>query len=153
MARLDDMDPGMRQHLLALECPTYDKAHFETGPPLSERRIALVSTAGLHLRGEAPFAVGATDYRVIPGSATAGDLVMSHISSNYDRTGFQQDLNVVLPVDRLRELAAEGSIGSVADYHYSFMGATDPKKMEPAAIAVAEQLRADRVDGLLLVPV
>jgi D-proline reductase (dithiol) PrdB len=153
MARLDDVDPGMKHHLLALECPTYDNLSFQTGPPLSERRIALVSTAGLHLRGEAPFAVGATDYRVIPGSAISGDLVMSHVSSNYDRTGFQQDLNVVLPVDRLRELATEGAIGSVADYHYSLMGATDPKKMEPAAIALAEQLRADHVDGLLLVPV
>ena len=52
---------------------------------------------------------------------------MSHISTNFDRTGFQQDINVVFPVDRLRELAARGTIGSVADFHYSFMGATAPE--------------------------
>ena len=51
---------------------------------------------------------------------------MSHISVNFDRSGFQQDLNVVFPVERLREMAADGEIGSVAD---SFMGATDPEQM------------------------
>ena len=55
---------------------------------------------------------------------------MSHISVNYDRTGFQEDRNVVFPIDRLRELAAEG-IGSVAIPIISFMGATDPIQMEP----------------------
>ncbi|NNL84522.1 MAG: selenoprotein B glycine/betaine/sarcosine/D-proline reductase [Myxococcales bacterium] len=153
MARMKDLDPGMQKHLLALECPTYAKHHFVKGGPLSERRVAIISTAGLHMRGDPAFGVGATDYRIIPGSASAGELVMSHISSNFDRTGFQHDYNVVFPLDRLKELAEEGLIGSVAKYHYSFMGATDPKRMEPAALELAEQLRADRVDALLLVPV
>jgi D-proline reductase (dithiol) PrdB len=61
------------------------------------------------------------------------DLVMSHTSTNFDRTGFQQDWNVVFPLDRLRELTDQGLIGSIADFHYSFMGATDPKLMEPMA--------------------
>jgi len=47
----------------------------------------------------------------------------------------------------------EGHIGSVADFHYSFMGATDPEKMEPTARHLADLLQKDRVDGLLLVPV
>jgi D-proline reductase (dithiol) PrdB len=46
---------------------------------------------------------------------------MSHVSVNFDRTGFQQDLKVIFPLDRLRELAVEGSIGSVAAFHYSFL--------------------------------
>jgi len=78
---------------------------------------------------------------------------MTHISTNFDRTGFQQDWNVVFPLERLRELAAEGIIGSVAAYHYSFMGATDPAEMEPAARNLALLLKGDRVDGALLVPV
>jgi len=45
------------------------------------------------------------DYRVIPGDIAARDLVMTHISTNFDRTGFQQDWNVVFPLDRLKELA------------------------------------------------
>jgi hypothetical protein len=47
-------------------------------------------------------------YRVIPAETPASDLVMSHISVNFDRTGFQQDLNVAFPIDRLRELVAGG---------------------------------------------
>mgnify|MGYP001213451714 CR=1 FL=1 len=93
------------------------------------------------------------DYRVIPGDIKAGDLVMSHISTNFDRTGFQQDWNIVFPLDRLHELASEGIIGSVASYHYSFMGAADPAEMEPAARNLASLLKGDRVDGVLLVPV
>ena len=50
---------------------------------------------------------------------------MSHISVNVDRSGFQQDFNVDFPVERLKEMAVDGEIGSVADFGYSFMGATD----------------------------
>jgi D-proline reductase (dithiol) PrdB len=78
---------------------------------------------------------------------------MTHISTNFDRTGFQRDWNVVFPLDRLKELAADGIIGSVAVYHYSFMGATDPAMMEPEAKNLAGLLKGDRVDAALLVPV
>jgi len=93
------------------------------------------------------------DYRVIPGDIQARDLVMTHISTNFDRTGFQQDWNVVFPLDRLRELAQEGIIGTVAAFHYSFMGATDPGEMEAAARNLAALLKGDKVDAALLVPV
>jgi D-proline reductase (dithiol) PrdB len=93
------------------------------------------------------------DYRIIQGNISARDLVMTHISTNFDRTGFQQDWNVAFPLDRLKELAKEGIIGSVAAYHYSFMGATDPAEMEPAARNLAVLLKGDQVDGALLVPV
>ena len=76
-----------------------------------------------------------------------------HLRSNYDRTGFQQDLNVVLPLDRLRELAAEGVIGSVADYNYSFMGAAPIRQLEPRARQLAGLLKQDQVDAVLLSPV
>jgi D-proline reductase (dithiol) PrdB len=93
------------------------------------------------------------DYRVIPGDIEAGDLVMTHISTNFDRTGFQQDWNVAFPLDRLKELADQGAIGSVAAYHYSFMGATDPTEMEQAARNLARLLKGNQKDGVLLVPV
>ena len=81
------------------------------------------------------------------------ELLISHISINFDRTGFQEDWNVVFPLDRLQELAAEGAIGSVAQNHYSFMGATDPVQMEPHAREVAGLLRGDQVDAVILPPV
>jgi len=78
---------------------------------------------------------------------------MSHVSSNFDRTGYQQDLNVIFPIDRLAELAAERVIDSVADFHYSFMGATRPDLLEPKARELAGLLKEDQVNAVLLVPV
>ncbi len=153
MVRLADLEPPMQEALRGLPCEPLAGAPFVAPPALGDCRVAIVSTAGLGLRGERPFHLGATDYRVIPGDVAAGDLVMTHISSNFDRTGFQQDRNVVFPLDRLRELAEEGEIGSVADYHYSFMGATAPDACEGAARSLAKQLLADDVRVVLLVPV
>jgi D-proline reductase (dithiol) PrdB len=143
----------MRSYLTDLPCPRFETQPWVAGPPLARRRVALVSTAGLHRRGDRPFSGGAGDYRVIPGDTAHGDLVMTHVSQNFDRTGFQQDWNVAFPLERLRDLAAEGCIGSVADYHYSFMGATGPEQMEPVTGDLARLLQADRVDAVLLVPI
>ncbi len=150
---LSEMPEPMRGTLVNQQMPDYDETPCAGGPPLNERRIAIVSTAGLQRRGDRPFAADAGDYRVIPGASTAGDIVMSHVSLEYDRTGFQQDLNVVFPIDRLKELAAEGVIGSVAEFHYSVMGATPPQEMEPAAHELSGMFKADAVDTVLLVPV
>lgn len=153
MAKLEEMSDGMRSHLITLPCPTYATSPWASGPPLPHRRVAIISTAGLHRRGDRPFEGMAGDYRIIPKECTAKNLVMTHISTNFDRTGFQQDWNVVFPLERLWELANDDIIGSVADYHYSFMGATDPAYMENEALTLAGLLRGDRVDAALLVPV
>jgi D-proline reductase (dithiol) PrdB len=78
---------------------------------------------------------------------------MTHISTNFDQTGFQQDWNTVFPIDRLQELAGKRTIESVADYHYSFMGAFEPAQIEPAAREVAGLLKKDNVNAVLLLPV
>jgi len=153
MVRLSDFDEGERRHLLELPCTTYPATPLVAGVRLGEARVALVSTAGLHRRSDRPFAIGESGYRIIPKQCRANELVMSHISKNFDRTGFQQDLNMVFPLDRLQELAADGSIGGLAEYHYSFMGATDPTRMEGEARQLAAILRSDRVNAVLLVPV
>lgn len=72
----------------------------------------------------------------------------------YLRGLFQgKDWNVVFPLDRLHELAQDGVIGSVAAFHYAFMGATDPSHMEAAAHALARLLTQDHVNAVCLVPV
>ena len=114
MARLDDIAEPMRTHLRTMRCQGFDTTPWAVGPPLKERRVALISTAGLQRRGDRAFAVGANDYRVIPADVPAAELIISHISTNFDRTGFQQDWNVMFPLDRLHELAAAVEIGSVA---------------------------------------
>jgi D-proline reductase (dithiol) PrdB len=153
MVRLEQYSEDERRHLLDLPCPTFESTPFVTGVTPSQARVAIVSTAGLHRRDDRPFAIGEAGYRVIPADVDPAELVMSHISTNFDRTGFQLDLNMVLPLDRLRELADEGFIDSVAEYHYSFMGATDPAAMENEARNLAGRLKQDRVSCVLLVPV
>jgi D-proline reductase (dithiol) PrdB len=105
------------------------------------------------VRGGRAFRGREADYRAIPATTRPADLLCSHISINFDRTGFQEDWNVVFPLDRLNELAAEGRIGSVGATHYSFMGAADPLEMEAAAREVADRLREDGVDAVILPPV
>lgn len=158
MVRLADLPDWEREHMLA---KLADLEPFQSQPwvsdprPLPERRVALVTTAGLHRAKDRAFVPGAAaaTYRPIPDDTPADDLVMSHLSANFDRTGFQEDVNVVFPIDRLHELARDGAIGSVAAYHYAFMGAVPIRRLEPAARQVAGLLKQDNVDAVLLTPV
>jgi len=136
------------------KCPTFDTQPWVTGPPLNQRRVAIISTAGLHSKKDRPFTMDRGDnYRIIPGDIQASNLLISHLSANFDRTGFQQDWNIMFPLDRLRELAKAGGIGSVADFHYSFMGATDPLRIEKDVRNLASILKKDQVNAVLLIPV
>lgn len=153
MVRLASIAEPVRGLMEKLPCPTFSTTPFVEAPPACERRVAIVTTAGLHRRDDRPFGLGSSDYRVINDDVKANDLVMSHVSTNFDHTGFQQDLNVVFPLDRLREMAERGEIASVADYHYSFMGATEPEQMEQAARDLTSLLKGDGVNAVLLVPV
>jgi len=153
MVRIDEWPEEFQKEYMDREMPTFDENPFVTGKPLSERRLALISTAGLHRRGDRPFTEQSGDFRIIPSDIADEDLVMSHVSTNFDRIGFMQDADVAFPLNRIKELADEGFIGSVADYHFSFMGATPPEKMEPNVREIVATLKADKVDAVLLCPV
>ncbi|MFT7578223.1 MAG: D-proline reductase (dithiol) PrdB, partial [Alphaproteobacteria bacterium] len=153
MVRLTDYDDISQDYYTSMEMPHFASTPWVTPKPIAEARVAIISTAGLQRRGDRPFSVNSADYRLLPSDTPAADLEISHISTNFDRSGFQQDHNVALPIDRLNEFAAEGKIGSVASIHYSFMGATHPDKLERAASQLAGLLKQDQVDAVLLVPI
>ncbi|MAG30118.1 MAG: selenoprotein B glycine/betaine/sarcosine/D-proline reductase [Deltaproteobacteria bacterium] len=153
MARLEQLPGAIAKLLSSAPLPQFASTPFAIGPPLDGRRVAILSTAGLHRRDDPPFSMDPTDMRVIPGDVAAVDLLMSHGSAHFDRSGFQQDWNLVFPIDRLRELAAAGVIGSLADFHYSLVGGVDPAALEGPAALIASRLAADAVDAVLLVPV
>ena len=53
------------------------------------------------------------------------------MSIGFDRTGIMRDVNVTFPIDRLREMAERGEVGSVTENYYSFMGAQrSPRRIE-----------------------
>ncbi|MGE4608794.1 MAG: glycine/sarcosine/betaine reductase selenoprotein B family protein [Myxococcota bacterium] len=154
MARIEDLPEVERAHLRAKPCKPLGPTPWTEPPPLSECRVAIVTTAGLHRRGDDPFRVVDLSYRVIPGEVHASDLTMTHSSVHFDRSGFEEDVNVVFPIDRLRELQGLGVIGSVADHHYSLMGAGwPPEQIELTAKHLATLLHEDRVDAVCLAPV
>ncbi len=152
MVRLADLDADAREFLEDWAVPEIEIEPWTEPAPAKERRVALISSAGLKLKSDQPFAADAADYRVIPADRV-DDVVMDHVSTTHDRTGFHQDVNIAFPLHRLNELADEGTIGSVADFHYSFMGATDPTLMEPAVRELAGILKADGVNTVVLAPV
>lgn len=123
---------------------------------LSECRVALVTTAGVHAAEDPSFnlksPIGDPSYRQIPGDASLDELRLSHVG--YDIKRVSEDKNAVFPLDRLRELVTEGIIGSAAPRHFSFMGyvaETEPL-IRQTAPEVAENLKADGVDLVILSP-
>ncbi len=154
MAHLETIPLGERKMMVELDCSGFEgRRPWVANKPLKERRIAIVSTAALNMRNDAVYQRGATDYRVIPGDVDPGDVVMSHASVNFDRTGFQQDLNVCFPIQRLHELADDGVIGSVANFHFTVSGGAHPVELEASVRDIARMMKADATDTVLLVPI
>lgn len=154
MVRLSDMPAVDAQHLRDKVCPRLPQDAWVNPPPPKKRRVALITTAGIGKRDDSGFDFDTIDYRVIPDSVDAGDLVMTHNSVNFDRSAFQQDVNITFPIERFHELANDGVIDSVATYHYSFMGAfNEPLAYEPTARQVANHLHADGVNCVFLTPI
>jgi len=160
MPRLEHMTEVMRKQALFFPCMEFpDNPWTEMRKPLSRCKVALVTSAGLHMRGDKPF-VGDHEkrdqsYMVIPSDAKAGDILQSHTSIGFDRTGIYKDINVAFPIDRLRELAERGVIGGLAKNFYSFMGAvTYPNRIiAETGPEAAGLMREEGVDVVLLTPV
>lgn len=153
MARLEDIYQPSRDSIIGTECPVIEGEPFVGGPPLSERKIAIVSTAALYPRDGEPLLHNSGDYLEIPSSLPAGDILMSHVSINFDRTGWQRDINTIFPIDRLNELADDGVIGAASDIHFTLKGATEPTKMLESVESIAARVNRDRIDSILLSPV
>lgn len=154
MVRLHDLSDAEREHIMAKPLPSFDERPWVEARPLTEQRVALVTTAGLHRLDDEAFSFVDVGYRVIPAETELDTLTMTHSSVHFDRSGFREDVNTVFPLDRLRELADDDVIASVADHHYSLMGAGWPPEMiEPTCDDLARLLHADEVTAVCLVPV
>ena len=130
--------------------------------PLSQCRVAIVSSAAVALKTDQPFDQenerrdpwsSDPSYRVLPRTTTTSEVRVFHLHIN---TSFaQQDLNCVMPLERLRQLEAQGEVAHSAPSHYSYMGYT----VRPEALlrhtvpGIIDRLRQERVDAVVLVPV
>ena len=133
------------------------------GKPLAESKVALLSTAGISMKGDTPFDMdferknptrGDPGWRALRSDATAASVEANHL--HIDTGYILRDLNVALPLDRLRELAAAGEIGAVAGTHYSTMGYQGndrTSQAEQSAPEIVTRMKREEVDLALLAPV
>lgn len=130
--------------------------------PLSESKVALLSTAGISMKDDEPFDMeferkhptrGDSSFRRLRADATSDQVEVNHL--HIDTGYIERDLNVALPLDRLRELVGEGYVGAMAATHYSIMGfqGSDSSRLEnESAPAIAEAMKSEEVDLALLAP-
>jgi D-proline reductase (dithiol) PrdB len=155
MPRLDRLPEGNRRNLLALAVQVNETTPFVVpSRPLAACSMAIVTTAGLHRRGDRPFGPGDQSYRVIAGDTPTADVVQSHTSLGFDRVPIMRDVNISFPIDRLRELVVRGELGGLAPLHYSFMGAQRELSRIDGETGpeVGRRLREEGVDLALLTP-
>ena len=159
MGDLSEFSLSVRMFLKAYRWRRIDPVPFtRISKPLAECRVALVSSAGLVLPEQAPFDEvrgGDTSFREIPADTVLSRLIDAQRSESYDHAGVLADPNLALPIERLRELAERGRIGSANHRHLSFMGSiTAPGRLvKRSAPEAARMLLSDGVDVALLVPV
>lgn len=147
-------DSKVRSGVAGLPVPTIKNPAFIAPPALAGATVAIVTTAGLVPPGEASWKPNDESYRVLRRADR--DFELKHLSPNFDRVGFIADINVVYPIDRLEDMAAEGEIGAVSETHLSFMGAqneTMTSIRNDTGPAAAKLLKEAGVDVVLLTPV
>ena len=136
-----------------IEPPVFESVAFTTPPNLSEATVAVVTSASLHHEDQDDFAPTDVGFRVLDGKRR--DFQTGHWSPNFDSVGFASDINTIIPLDRLEELAADGTIGAVSDMHLSYAG----NQFDLSGIrmdsgpAGAKLLRENGVDVVILTPV
>ena len=143
---------------------TYPHVTHATAPfaklqkPLHECTLALVSTAGLYLKGsQQPFDAdnieGDSSLRTLPTGTPHQAMAIAH--THYNHASAEADRESVYPITRLEELVAAGKIGRLASNQFSVSGyctRADQMAGETAPEIVAA-LKAEGVDAVLLVPV
>ncbi len=160
MPRLEDLDAESQEFLRNYQCvPGSDVPWTRLAKPLARCKVALITSSGLIRRTDRPFDLanpkGDPGFRIIPSDTAPSELRLSIVSTNWDRSGFTMDINVVFPLERLGELADTGVIGARADEHFAFMGSIFDigPVMRGSAPEVGRRLKSADVDAALLVPV
>jgi D-proline reductase (dithiol) PrdB len=161
IAALATAFPSLGERLAAgyrAECPDEGIPWVTVKKPVAAATIALVTTAGVHHRDQPPYDMNDRDgdpsFRELDLERPLDSLMITH--DYYDHRDADRDLNVVFPVERLREIAAAGEIGAVARLGYGFMGHITGRHLETlkrrTAPEVAARLKKAGVDAVLLAP-
>jgi len=122
---------------------------------IAKSTVALVTAGGVHLKDQDGFNIadelGDLTYRIIPEDVNATDLMVTH--HHYDHSDADKDINVVFPIDVLRDLQQEGFIRGIARKHVGYMGYTMQLKAmyEGTAREIANEIdKGSRADVVVL---
>jgi hypothetical protein len=121
--------------------------------PVSQARVALLTSAALRLNDQLPFtAKEDLSYRLVPANPNSGTITIDH----HSKIGAipRQDPEIIFPRSALAALAEKRIVGSVSPVHVSFLGGMRcHQKIETElAPAIARELVKAGVDLALLVP-
>jgi D-proline reductase (dithiol) PrdB len=129
--------------------------------PLNQTTIALVTSAGISLNTDPPFDMerekrepiwGDRSYRSIPKGTTEKDINVNHLHINTN--WIKQDINVILPLDRMAEFEKEKVIGRLAPLAYSFYGFQwqNTDFLKEAIEPISRKMRLEGVEAVLMTP-
>ena len=156
-SRVDDYLGEWERDLISRVNP--NAISFDSSPwtpferSLADARVALITTGGVYMRdAQESFVDDDPSFRVIRSDTPASGLGIFH--EHYDKSNAEKDINVIFPIERLREMNVEGSIGSIGADSFGFMGYiigdNIPRLIEETAPEVARVLRTDNVDAALV---
>ena len=158
MAKFDKVVQAVQRNFVPEFQPQkFDKAPWiELSKSVDKAKGVLISTGGVFVKGDTPFSdnygLGDPSYREIPIDTSNDNL--QHYHEHYDHTNANEDINCIFPLERLKELAEDGVIGSLSAYHYSFMGYIPIAHplLTRTAPEVASKLKLQDVDFALIAP-
>lgn len=136
--------------------PVFDRA--EPAPPIADMRqarLALVTSGGIVPKGNPDRIEAANAQRFgtysLKGLQALSAQTHQTAHGGYDPTYANEDPNRVLPLDVVRELVEQGSIGSLHEYYYATVGnATSVENARKYGQQIAKILVADGVQAAIL---
>lgn len=158
MAKYDKVVQAVRENFV----PEFEAQKFDVAPwselakPINKAKGALIATGGVYVSGDTPFTdhfgLGDPSYREIPIDTPNDKL--QHYHEHYDHTNANEDVNCIFPLERLKEFVEDEKIGSLSEYHYSFMGYIPIAHplLTRTAPDVAKKLKLQDVDFAFIAP-
>lgn len=118
---------------------------------IKDMTVAIATAAGVHHKDDKRFNLaGDFTWRKVLTSMPSSELMVTH--GGYDNGDVVQDINCMFPIDRLKELAAEGYIKAVAPTHACFMGGggNQEKFRNETGPEIAKMLKEEGVDAVIM---
>ena len=118
---------------------------------IKDMTVAIATAAGVHHKDDKRFNLaGDFTWRKVLTSMPSSELMVTH--GGYDNGDVVQVINCMFPIDRLKELAAEGYIKAVAPTHACFMGGggNQEKFRNETGPEIAKMLKEEGVDAVIM---